>query len=69
MKLEEKLELEKNWKETAKKIVDKSNNYNDYQKEVFKFILEMFYYDRKKSIIKSEEQAKIIEEMVKQKVD
>lgn len=65
MKIKEKLKIENNWKKVAKEIVDKSNNYNEYQKEVFKFILEMFYSDRKKSIIKNEEQAKLIEYMIK----
>ena len=64
MTLEEAIKNDNNWKEFLKKLVDKCNNYNDYQKEFLKVLLDMYYEGRKNTLIQNEAQAKIIESMI-----
>lgn len=57
--------INNNWKELYKNLVDKCNNISDYQKEMLKFILEIYYNNKNNSIIKNEIQAKQIESMIR----
>lgn len=50
MTAQEKINIDNNWKMIAKKIVEMNYNYNDYEKEVFKFLLDM-YHEYNKSVI------------------
>ena len=64
MTLEEAIKNDNNWKELLKKLVDKCNNYNDYQKEFLKVLLDMYYEGRKNTLIQNDAQAKLIESMI-----
>ena len=64
MTLEEAIKNDNNWKEFLKKLVDKCNNYNDYQKEFLKVLLDMYYDGRKNTLIQNDAQAKLIESMI-----
>ena len=64
MTLEEAIKNDNNWKEFLKKLVDKCNNYNDYQKEFLKVLLDMYYEGRKNTLIQNDSQAKLIESMI-----
>lgn len=64
MTLEEAIKNDNNWKEFLKKLVDKCNNYNDYQKEFLKVLLDMYYEGRKNTLIQNDAQAKLIESMI-----
>lgn len=64
MTIEEKINIDKNWKEALKKMIDNCNNYNDYQKEIFKLALDLYYEGRKNTLIRNEVQAKYIEQMI-----
>ena len=41
MNVQEKININNNWKTIAKKIVESNYNYNDYEKEVLKFLIDM----------------------------
>ena len=58
------LEDEYRWKEFDKKVLEKSKNFNDYQKEILKALLDLYYEDRKNSILTSKAQAKLIESII-----
>ena len=64
MTLEQAINNDKNWKEFLKKMVDNCNNYNDYQKEFLKMLLDMYYEGRKNTLIQNDIQAKLIESMI-----
>ncbi len=64
MTLEEAIKNDNDWKEFLKKLVDKCNNYNDYQKEFLKVLLDMYYEGRKNTLIQNDAQAKLIESMI-----
>ena len=64
MTLEEAIKNDNNWKEFLKKLVDKCNNYNDYQKKFLKVLLDMYYEGRKNTLIQNDAQAKLIESMI-----
>ena len=66
MTIEEKINFDKNCKEFASNIVDNTDNYNQIQKDILKFILEIYHEDRKSSIIKCDKQAKMIEKLMKE---
>lgn len=53
MNANDKINVDNNWKEVVKGMVDKCNNLNDFQKELIKFCLEMQHEDNKKQILKS----------------
>ena len=64
MTLEQAINNDNNWKEFLKKMVDNCNNYNDYQKEFLKMLLDMYYEGRKNTLIQNDIQAKLIESMI-----
>lgn len=66
MTTEEKINFDKNCKELASNIVDNTDNYNQIQKDILKFILEIHHENRKSSIIKCDKQAKMIEKLMKE---
>ena len=57
MDTQEKIERDNTWKEIAKKIVEDNENYNDYEKEMLKFILDMYHEHNKSVIIRNNQQA------------
>ncbi len=69
MNIENKLNNENEWKEIAKKMVDMCNTYNEYQKELLKFLLECYYEERKNSIIQNDKQAKLLASIIKNSND
>ena len=64
MNTQEKISIDNNWKTIAKKIIEMNCNYNDYEKEVLKFLLDMYHEYNKSVIIKNEQQAQIIEKLL-----
>lgn len=66
MNTQEKISIDNNWKTIAKKIIEMNYNYNDYEKEVLKFLLDMYHEYNKSVIIKNEQQAQILENLLKQ---
>ena len=64
MKVEEKLNIDANWKELIKTMIDNCNNYNDFQKEFLKLLLELYYEGRKNTIINNDLQAKYISSII-----
>lgn len=66
MNTQEKINIDNNWKTIAKKIVEMNYNYNDYEKEVLKFLLDMYHEYNKSVIIKNDQQAQIIENLLNQ---
>lgn len=66
MNTQEKISIDNNWKTIAKKIVEINYNYNDYEKEVLKFLLDMYHEYNKSAIIKNDQQAQILEKLLKQ---
>ena len=63
---QEKISIDNNWKTIAKKIIEMNYNYNDYEKEVLKFLLDMYHEYNKSVIIKNKQQAQIIEKLLNQ---
>lgn len=66
MTTEEKINFDKNCKELASNIIDNMNNYTQIQKDILKFILEIYHENRKSSIIKCDKQAEMIEKLMKE---
>lgn len=66
MQTQEKIERDNVWKEIAKKIVEDNENYNDYEKEMLKFILDMYHEHNKSVIIRNNQQAQMLENLLKQ---
>lgn len=66
MNAQEKINIDNNWKMIAKKIVEMNCNYNDYEKDVLKFLLDMYHEYNKSVIIKNERQAQMLENLLKQ---
>lgn len=66
MNTQEKISIDNNWKTSAKKIIEMNYNYNDYEKDVLKFLLDMYHEYNKSVIIKNEQQAQILENLLKQ---
>ena len=66
MNTQEKISIDNNWKTIAKKIIEMNCNYNDYEKEVLKFLLDMYHEYNKSVIIKNKQQAQIIEKLLNQ---
>lgn len=66
MNVQQKINIVNNWKTIAKKIVESNYNYNNYEKEVLKFLLDMYHEYNKSVIIKNEKQAQIIEKLLNQ---
>lgn len=66
MNTQEKISIDNNWKIIAKKIVEMNYNYNDYEKEVIKFLLDMYHEYNKSVLIKNDQQAQILENLLKQ---
>ena len=66
MNTQEKISIDNNWKTIAKKIIEMNYNYNDYEKEVLKFLLDMYHEYNKSVIIKNKQQAQIIEKLLNQ---
>lgn len=65
MKKEEKICFDNICKKFASNILDSTNNLDEMQKDILKFLLEIYHEDRKKSIIKNENYAEIIEKIIK----
>lgn len=66
MNTHEKINRDNNWKEMAKKIVEDNNCYYDYEKEILKFLLEMYHEHNKSKIIKNDQQAQMLEKLLNQ---
>lgn len=66
MNTHEKINRDNNWKEMAKKIVEDNNYYYDYEKEILKFLLEMYHEHNKSKIIKNDQQAQMLEKLLNQ---
>lgn len=66
MNVQQKINIVNNWKTIAKKIVESNYNYNNYEKEVLKFLLDIYHEYNKSVIIKNEKQAQIIEKLLNQ---
>ena len=66
MTTEEKINFDKNCKELASNIIDNMDNYTQIQKDILKFILEIYHENRKSSIIKCYKQAEMIEKLMKE---
>lgn len=66
MNTHEKINRNNNWKEMAKKIVEDNNYYYDYEKEILKFLLEMYHEHNKSKIIKNDQQAQMLEKLLNQ---
>lgn len=66
MNVQQKIYIVNDWKTIAKKIVESNYNYNNYEKEVLKFLLDMYHEYNKSVIIKNEKQAQIIEKLLNQ---
>lgn len=66
MATEEKINFDKNCKELASNIIDNMDNYTQIQKDILKFILEIYHENRKSSIIKCDKQAEMIEKLMKE---
>lgn len=66
MNIQQKINIVNNWKTIAKKIVESNYNYNNYEKDVLKFLLDMYHEYNKSVIIKNEKQAQIIEKLLNQ---
>lgn len=61
MTAQEKIDKDNNWKIIAKKIVEMNYTFNDYEKDFFKFLLEMYHEYNKIMIIKNDQQSPILE--------
>lgn len=57
MNTQEKINMDNIWKMIAKKIVEMNCNYNDYEKDVFKFLLDIYHEYNKSVIIKNNHQS------------
>ena len=66
MNTQEKISIDNNWKTIAKKIIEMNYNYNDYEKDVLKFLLDMYHEYNKSVIIKNDQHAQILENLLKQ---
>lgn len=66
MNAQEKINIDNNWKMIAKKIVEMNCNYNDYEKDVLKFLLDIYHEYNKSVIIKNDRQAQMLENLLKQ---
>ncbi len=66
MNAQEKINIDNNWKMIAKKIVEMNCNYNDYEKDVLKILLDMYHEYNKSVIIKNDRQAQMLENLLKQ---
>lgn len=66
MNAQEKINIDNNWKMIAKKNVEMNCNYNDYEKDVLKFLLDMYHEYNKSVIIKNDRQAQMLENLLKQ---
>ncbi len=66
MNAQEKINIDNNWKMIAKKIVEMNCNYNDYEKDVLKFLLDMYHEYNKSVIIKNDRQAQMLKNLLKQ---
>lgn len=66
MTTEEKINFDKNCKELASNIIDNMDDYTQIQKDILKFILEIYHENRKSSIIKCDKQAEMIEKLMKE---
>lgn len=66
MTTDEKINFDKNCKELASNIIDNMDNYTQIQKDILKFILEIYHENRKSSIIKCDKQAEMIEKLMKE---
>ena len=66
MNAQKKINMDNNWKMIAKKIVEMNCNYNDYEKDVLKFLLDMYHEYNKSVIIKNDRQAQMLENLLKQ---
>lgn len=65
MTTEEKINFDKSCKELASNMVDNVDNYNQVQKDILKFLLEIYHENRKSSIIKCDKQAEMLEKLMK----
>lgn len=61
MTAQEKIDKDNNWKIIAKKIVEMNYTFNDYEKDFFKFLLDMYHEYNKIMIIKKDQQSRILE--------
>lgn len=61
MTAQEKIDKDNNWKIIAKKIVEMNYTFNDYEKDFFKFLLDMYHEYNKIMIIKNDQQIPILE--------
>lgn len=61
MTAQEKIDKDNNWKIIAKKIVEMNYTFNDYEKDFFKFLLDMYHEYNKIMIIKNDQQSRILE--------
>lgn len=52
MDIKTKIEIDNNWKELVKKIVDESNDFNDFQKEILKLLCDIKHENNKIKIQK-----------------
>ena len=66
MTTEEKINFDKSCKELASNMVDNVDNYNQVQKDILKFLLEIYQENRKSSIIKCDKQAEMLEKLMKE---
>lgn len=61
MTAQEKIDKDNNQKIIAKKIVEMNYTFNDYEKDFFKFLLDMYHEYIKIMIIKNDQQSPILE--------
>lgn len=65
--IEDAINKDKGWKTIAKEIVDRNDNYDEYEKEVIKFILDMYHEHNKSKIIRNAQQAKLMQKLIEEK--
>ena len=66
MNTQEKINIDNSWKMIAKKIVEMNCNYNDYEKDVLKFLLDMYHEYNKSVIIINAHRSQMSENLLKQ---
>ena len=63
---QEIINIDNVWKMIAKKIVEMNCNYNDYEKDVLKFLLDIYHEYDKSVIITNDHRSQMSENLLKQ---
>lgn len=69
MDIKTKIEIDNSWKELVKKIVDDSNDFNDFQKEILKLLCDIQHENNKRKMQKDCNNEILLEELLNKKVE